>query len=159
MVLGYTRVSTADQKLDSQRDTLTAAGAEWIFADAISGAARSCPELEDDPDPEPLAGGRPLPHIYRDPLRIGLYLPGTREQEARKRIDRTVIPWTHIWLYYFEEWLWLDDWTGERQHPWDEREPVGNRALRYAKEWNLAQRWPRSKPSRAIPASGMYKQF
>lgn len=86
----------------------------------------------DGPDLELLADGRPLPHVYRDPLRLCLYLPGTREWEARKRIDQTVIPWTYLWLYYFEDWLWSDDWKGEGRHPGDEPEPVGNRALRRA---------------------------
>ncbi len=38
-------VSTTDQKLDGQRDTLSAAGAERIFADTITGTAQSRPEL------------------------------------------------------------------------------------------------------------------
>ena len=46
MILGYARVSTRDQTLDGQRDALTAAGAERIFADTISGTARSRPELD-----------------------------------------------------------------------------------------------------------------
>ena len=46
MILGYARVSTQGQTLDGQRDALTAAGAERIFADAISGTARSRPELD-----------------------------------------------------------------------------------------------------------------
>lgn len=71
----------------------------------------------DDPDLELLAAGRPLPHVYRDPLRLCLHLPGAREWEARKRIDQTIIPWTYLWLYYFEDWLWSDDWKGEGQHP------------------------------------------
>lgn len=85
-----------------------------------------------DPGLELLAAGRPLPHVYRDPLRLCLYLPGTREWEARKRIDQTVIPWTYLWLYYFEDWLWSDDWKGEGRHPGDEPEYLGNRALRRA---------------------------
>lgn len=46
MILGYARVSTGDQRLDSQRDALSAAGAERIFADTITGTARSRPELD-----------------------------------------------------------------------------------------------------------------
>lgn len=45
MILGYARVSTKDQNLDGQRDALTAAGAERIFADTITGTARVRPEL------------------------------------------------------------------------------------------------------------------
>jgi DNA invertase Pin-like site-specific DNA recombinase len=46
MILGYARVSTKDQNLDGQRDALTAAGAERIFADTITGTARVRPELD-----------------------------------------------------------------------------------------------------------------
>ena len=46
MILGYARVSTKDQNLDGQRDALSAAGAERIFADTITGTARSRPELD-----------------------------------------------------------------------------------------------------------------
>ena len=45
MILGYARVSTADQSLDGQIDALLAAGAERTFADTITGTARSRPEL------------------------------------------------------------------------------------------------------------------
>lgn len=46
MILGYARVSTKEQNLDGQRDALTAAGAERIFADTITGTARTRPELD-----------------------------------------------------------------------------------------------------------------
>lgn len=46
MMLGYARVSTKDQNLDGQNDALTAAGAERIFTDTITGTVRSRPELE-----------------------------------------------------------------------------------------------------------------
>jgi len=45
MIFGYARISTSDQSLDGQTDALTAAGAERIFADTISGAKRERPEL------------------------------------------------------------------------------------------------------------------
>lgn len=46
MILGYARVSTDDQTLDSQTDALQAAGAERIFADRISGSLRARPQLD-----------------------------------------------------------------------------------------------------------------
>jgi hypothetical protein len=36
-VIGYTRVSTVDQNLDSQPDTLQKAGAVRVFTDKLSG--------------------------------------------------------------------------------------------------------------------------
>lgn len=47
MILGYARVSTAEQNLDSQRDALAAAGAERILADTISGTVRSRSALDE----------------------------------------------------------------------------------------------------------------
>lgn len=45
MIFGYARISTSDQTLDGQTDALTAAGAERIFADTISGTKRERSEL------------------------------------------------------------------------------------------------------------------
>ena len=46
MIIGYARVSTDDQSLASQTDALSAAGAEKVFADKISGSRRARPELD-----------------------------------------------------------------------------------------------------------------
>ena len=83
-----------------------------------------------DPDLRVLSGGRDLPHIYHNPDRLCLYLPGTGQWDASKRLDLTIVPWTHLWLIYFEEWLVSDEWKGGGRHPGDEPESNGNRALR-----------------------------
>ncbi|WP_424942110.1 recombinase family protein [Aliiroseovarius crassostreae] len=46
MFIGYARVSTNEQSLDSQLDSLNAAGAERIFSDQTTGSVRSRPELD-----------------------------------------------------------------------------------------------------------------
>lgn len=44
-LIGYARVSTADQHLDLQRDALTSAGVEKVFEESASGADRARPQL------------------------------------------------------------------------------------------------------------------
>jgi len=84
----------------------------------------------DNPSLTDLAGNRELPHVYLSPLRLCLYLPGTREWHGSKRLDQTVIPWTYLWLFYFEDWLASDDWKGGGKHPGGDPELPGNRASR-----------------------------
>lgn len=73
----------------------------------------------DDPDIEVLAGGRDLPHVYRNPTRLCLYLPGTQEWQPWMRLDLTIVPWTALWLFYFEDWLASGEWKGGGMHPAD----------------------------------------
>ena len=65
-----------------------------------------------------LANGRKLPHVYdQSPTRLCLYLPGTGEWGAWMRLDQTAVPWTALWLLYFEGWLLTGEWLGGGLHP------------------------------------------
>jgi hypothetical protein len=72
----------------------------------------------DGPDLHALAGGRRIPHLYQQkPPKLCLYLPRTYEWQSWMRLDQTIVPWTVLWLFYFEEWLASDDWKGGGMHP------------------------------------------
>lgn len=72
----------------------------------------------EEPDLSILAAGRRLPHVYdQSPTRLCLYLPGSGEWEPWMRLDQTIVPWTALWLFYFEDWLHSDDWKGGGHHP------------------------------------------
>jgi hypothetical protein len=65
-----------------------------------------------------LTEGRKLPHVYQQqPARLCLYMPGAGEWSSATRISETVVPWTFLWLWYFEEWLVSGTWKGGGLHP------------------------------------------
>lgn len=70
------------------------------------------------PDLNALADGRRLPHVYEQkPPRLCLYLPREREWTSTMKIADTIVPWTHLWLFYFEQWLVSNEWQGGGRHP------------------------------------------
>src|SRR5258708_32822077 len=65
-----------------------------------------------------LAGGRNLPHVYQQtPPQPCLFLPWTDEWTPQRTLVDTIIPWSILWLYYFEVWLRSGEWTGAGRHP------------------------------------------
>lgn len=80
---------------------------------------QSAPEVRViDPDLQILAGERKLPHTYAgDPPLLCLYLPRTREWSPDLLIAATIVPWTYLWLFFFEEWLLTNEWKGGGEHP------------------------------------------
>jgi len=90
------------------------------------------------PDISALAGGREIPHVYKNPLRLCLYLPGSGEWDGRMRIDQTFVPWALVWLYYFEEWLVSDNWKGGGVHPCERPGSHQNRHERRAAASSLS---------------------
>jgi hypothetical protein len=78
---------------------------------------RSPRTFVETPDLALLADGRDLPHVYRNPTRLCLYLPGTSEWQPWMRVDQTIVPWSVLWLWYFEDWLASGEWKGGGVHP------------------------------------------
>ena len=72
----------------------------------------------DHPNLVELAQGRLLPHVYdQSPARLCLYMPARGEWHGGLLISRTIVQWTMLWLYFFEEWLASGEWKGGGEHP------------------------------------------
>jgi hypothetical protein len=77
------------------------------------------------PDLIELAGDRRLPHVYQqNPPLLCVYRPTKGEWTSRMRLDQTIVPWTSLWLFYFEEWLASNEWKGGGEHPGDTDKPL-----------------------------------
>lgn len=68
------------------------------------------PELARRPD------GKPIPHMYEQD-KLCLYYPGGGEWTAKKLIATTIIPWTSLWLYFYEVWRATGEWLGGGEEP------------------------------------------
>lgn len=78
------------------------------------------------PDLNELAGGKPLPHIYKRGGRgteLCLYLPGSGEWSAEMWLTETFVAWTIEWLRFFELWLVDEEWRGGGKHPEESDSP------------------------------------
>lgn len=71
----------------------------------------------DQPDLTLLANGARIPHVYSEqPVRLCLYLPRAYEWQSSILLNRTIIPWAILWLWYYEDWLATGEWRGGGVH-------------------------------------------
>ena len=57
-----------------------------------------------------------IPHMYSQKY-LCLYQPKYREFQQFDSLSKTVIPWTSLWLYYYELWHLTGKWLGGGEHP------------------------------------------
>src|SRR5438067_11068860 len=60
--------------------------------------------------------GEKIPHLYPGNY-LCLYHPRYGEWVATMFIADTIIPWTALWLYYYEVWHATGTWYGSGEHP------------------------------------------
>ena len=70
----------------------------------------------------PRANEDRIPHMY-DQERLCLHLPGSGEWSADKSIAATIVPWTSLWLYFYEIWHATGEWLGGGVEP-DTKPPI-----------------------------------
>lgn len=68
------------------------------------------PELERRVEDEP------IPHMYEQ-QRLCLYLPGENEWKPDDAIALTILPWSVLWLTFYEAWHATGEWLGGGVHP------------------------------------------
>lgn len=56
-----------------------------------------------------------VPHMYSDGS-LCLFYPEYEEWHYKDWWSDTIIPWTCLWLYYYEAWLQTDEWLGGGIH-------------------------------------------
>lgn len=58
----------------------------------------------------------PLPHVFKG-QKLCLFMYKYAEWNSGMRIDETIVPWTSLWLFYYETWLSTGEWFGGGEHP------------------------------------------
>lgn len=68
-----------------------------------------------------------IPHMYLQE-RLCLYMPWSGQWSGEKILADTIIPWTSLWLHYYELWHTTGEWLGGGHEPVPDeippREPI-----------------------------------
>ena len=59
--------------------------------------------------------GESIPHVFGDGT-LCLFRFKYHEWNATMSIAETMIPWTALWLYYYEIWHATGEWLGGGEH-------------------------------------------
>lgn len=60
--------------------------------------------------------GVKVPHLYNDGS-LCLFYPKNDEWNYKQLWLETLIPWTSLWLFYYEIWIETGEWLGGGIHP------------------------------------------
>ena len=64
-----------------------------------------------------------IPHLYEEGS-LCLHRPSNKHWKPGMSIADTIIPWTSLWLYYYEEWHRTGIWHGGGEHPEDHKKKL-----------------------------------
>jgi hypothetical protein len=69
-----------------------------------------------DPELTVREGEAKLPHVYPG-KELCLYVPAEGQWSPASLISETTLPWTSLWLYFYEVWHSSGQWLGGGKHP------------------------------------------
>ncbi|MEW5831689.1 MAG: hypothetical protein AB1763_02500 [Campylobacterota bacterium] len=71
-----------------------------------------------DQDVWDISKKKSIPHLYDSKrVKLCLYYPAYKDWDQTMPLNTTFVPWTYLWLYYYEEWLFSCEWKGGGEHP------------------------------------------
>lgn len=98
-----------------------------------------------DTDVWEVAEQRDIPHLYDyKKIKLCLYHPLYNQYNRNMSLCETIVAWTYLWLFYYEEWLYSDDWKGGGEHPKPKKEP---KKISPLKKIRVSKKRNKEKPS------------
>lgn len=71
-----------------------------------------------DKDIWQISKSKQIPHLYDfKKIKLCLYYPDYNEWSSKMLLCNTIVAWSYLWLYFYEEWLYTNDWKGGGIHP------------------------------------------
>jgi hypothetical protein len=67
--------------------------------------------------------GQKIPHVFSG-NRLCLFRYKYYEWDSGMRIDNTIIPWTSLWLFFYEIWLATGTWCGGGEHAGEDKQKL-----------------------------------
>jgi len=60
---------------------------------------------------------RTIPHLYsHEKIQLCLHYPKYKDFSKSMSLCETIVPWTYLWISYYEEWLYSNEWKGDGVH-------------------------------------------
>lgn len=82
-----------------------------------------------------------IPHLYdHKKIRLCLYYPSYNEWNTNMPLCNTIVSWTYLWLYFYEEWLYSNKWKGGGIHPESSKEEENENIKNTPKQLIIEQR-------------------
>lgn len=82
-----------------------------------------------------------IPHLYdHKKIKLCLYYPSYNEWNTNTPLCNTIVSWTYLWLYFYEEWLYSNDWKGGGIHPEKTKEEERRNIKITPKQLNIEKR-------------------
>ena len=121
--LAYLKVYWPDFRCRVNAGTLTAIGElspspiSQTYTVRIAQKSGRIPEVQViTPELEKSKDGTNIPHMYAQE-KLCLFRPGANEWRMSMPIATTIVPWTSMWLCFYESWHATGEWQGGGVHP------------------------------------------